>query len=165
MALVEAEKPAAPKGPPLVIQLVMLVAMTAAALGVGWLSGSYLKKSELPAPPPKVDHEKKAEAPHEEKPAPGAPVLVNLAPITTNLAAPADVWVRTDLAVMFDTPQPVQVQEAIQQDLLAYLRTVKMHQVEGASGYLHLKADMQERAAIRSGGHAKDVLIRTLLFE
>ena len=165
MALTEAEQPAAPKGPSLVIQLVMLVAMTAAALGVGWLSGSYLKKSELPAPPPKVDHEKKAEAPHEEKPAPGAPVLVNLAPITTNLAAPADVWVRMEASVVFDAPQPDAMKEAIHQDILAFLRTVKMHQVEGASGYQHLKADLRERAAIRSGGHAKDVLIRTLLFE
>ena len=28
-----------------------------------------------------------------------------------------------------------------------------------------LRTDLQERAAIRSDGHAKDVLIRTLLFE
>jgi len=55
--------------------------------------------------------------------------------------------------------------ETIHQDLLAFLRTLKMYQVEGASGYQHLKADLQERAAIRSDGHAKDVLIRTLLFE
>jgi flagellar FliL protein len=40
-----------------------------------------------------------------------------------------------------------------------------MHQVEGASGFLHLKADLQERAAMRGDGHVKDVLIRTLLYE
>ena len=45
------------------------------------------------------------------------------------------------------------------------MRTVKLHQIEGASGFQHLKADLEERAAIRSDGHVKQVLIRTLLFE
>ena len=40
-----------------------------------------------------------------------------------------------------------------------------MHQIEGASGYQHLKADLDERARIRSDGHVKQVLVRTLLFE
>ena len=55
--------------------------------------------------------------------------------------------------------------ENIHQDLLAFRRTVKMHQVEGDSGYQHLRADLQERAAIRSGGKVKEVLVRALLFE
>ena len=55
--------------------------------------------------------------------------------------------------------------EAVHQDLLAFVRTLKMHQIEGASGFQHLKADLEERAAIRSDGHVKNVLIRTLLFE
>ena len=55
--------------------------------------------------------------------------------------------------------------DAIHQDLLAFVRTVKMHQIEGASGFQHLKADLAERASIRSDGHVKAVLIRTLLFE
>ena len=55
--------------------------------------------------------------------------------------------------------------EQIQQDLLAYVRTLKLHQIEGASGYQHLKADLEERAALRSGGHVKQVLVRTMLLE
>jgi flagellar FliL protein len=165
MALAETDQPAAPKGPSLVVQLAMLAAMTAAALGAGWFAGATLKRSEAPPQPPKLSHDKKAEAKPEEKPAEGGPVLAELPPITTNLAAPADVWVRMEATVVFDAPQPAEVQEAIHQDILAFLRTVKMHQVEGASGYQHLKADLQERAAIRSGGHARDILIRTLIFE
>ncbi|QDC00541.1 MULTISPECIES: flagellar basal body-associated FliL family protein [Phyllobacteriaceae] len=164
--MANAEQIEAPKGPSLIVQLAMLAAMTVAALGVGWMSGSYLKSSEAPPKPARLDHSAKTEeAPAEEKPVAGAPVLVQLPQITTNLAAPADVWVRMDLSVVYDAPQPPQMTEAIHQDLLAYLRTLKMYQVEGASGYQHLKADLQERAAIRSDGHAKDVLIRTLLFE
>lgn len=164
--MANAEQIEAPKGPSFIVQIAMLAAMTVAALGVGWMSGSYLKSSEAPPKPAKLDHSSKPEeAGKEEKPVAGAPVLVPLPQITTNLAAPADVWVRMDLSVVYDAPQPPQMTEAIHQDLLAYLRTLKMYQVEGASGYQHLKADLQERAAIRSDGHAKDVLIRTLLFE
>lgn len=155
----------APKGPSFVIQIAMLAAMTVAALGVGWMSGSYLKSSEAPPKPAKLDHSQKAEEKKAEKPAAAGPVLTDLAPITTNLAAPEDVWVRMELSIVYDAPQPVETTEAIHQDLLAFLRTLKMYQVEGASGYQHLKADLQERAAIRSNGHAKDVLIKTLLFE
>ena len=163
--MANAEQIETPKGPSFVIQIAMLAVMTAAALGVGWMSGAYLKSSEAPPKPAKLDHSQKAEEKKPAKPHGAGPVLVDLASITTNLAAPEDVWVRMEVSVVYDEPQPDATAEAIHQDLLAYLRTLKMYQVEGASGYQHLKADLQERAAIRSDGHAKDVLIRTLLFE
>ena len=166
---------AAPKGPSFIVQIAMLLAMTVAALGVGWVSGSYLKSSQEPpsaatAAPAKAEGkpEAKAEgeaAKHAEQGAGSGMIVAQLPPITTNLAAPATVWVRMDASVVLDAPQPDETIQAIHQDLLAYLRTLKMHQIEGPSGYQHLRADLQERAAMRSAGHAKDVLIRTLLFE
>lgn len=165
MATVE-QTPAPKGGPSFVVQIAMLLAVTGAALGVGWLSGAYLKSSEAPprTPPAPENHGPVAA---EAQPAlPGAgPTLVALAPITTNLAAPESVWVRMDASLVLDEPQPPELVQAVHQDLLALLRTTKLHQVEGASGYQHLKADLQERAAIRSDGHVKDILIRTLLFE
>mgnify|MGYP000882981905 FL=1 len=94
------------------------------------------------------------------------PLVVPLPPITTNLAAPSDTWARMELSVELDAPSkdPTLI-DTIHQDLLAFMRTVKLHQIEGASGFQHLKADLTERAAIRSEGHVKAVLIRTLLFE
>lgn len=156
------------KGPSVVIQIAMLLLMTVAAIGMGWLSGGYLKGAGGPATVPAAENNHGKDATSETSPAHGADAgstLVNLASITTNLASPADVWIRLDASVMFDTPQPAEVSEQIHQDLLALIRTLKMHQIEGASGYQHLKADLEERAAIRSGGHAKQVLIRTLLLE
>ena len=89
-----------------------------------------------------------------------------LPPITTNLAAPSDIWLRLELNVVLDEPpDDPGLADTIHQDLLAFVRTVKMHQIEGASGFQHLKADLAERASIRSDGHVKAVLIRTLLFE
>lgn len=164
MANVEEIQPG--KGPSLVIQVAMLMAVTAAAIGMGWLSGDYLKAAQGPDLVPAANV---SEAAHTEDAAAHGPAngltLVPLAPITTNMASPADMWIRLEVSVVYDVPQPPALAEQIHQDLLAMVRTLKLHQIEGASGYQHLKADLEERAAIRSGGHAKQILIRTLLLE
>jgi flagellar FliL protein len=154
-----------PKGPSLLVQMAVLLGMTAAAIVLGWASGIYLNGSGEPAEP--IAHETAA---HGDVAAAGAGaeaarIVIPLASITTNLAAPEQVWIRLEASVVLDEPQPPELIETIHQDLLAYLRTVKLHQVEGASGFQHLKADLEERAKIRSDGHVKQFLIRTLLFE
>ncbi|WP_315925466.1 flagellar basal body-associated FliL family protein [Mesorhizobium sp. SP-1A] len=153
------------KGPSIVVQIGLLAGMTVAALGVGWLAGSYLKNSLVPPPPPKMKHDAPQPDAASSAEAGAGTTLVELPAITTNLAAPTETWVRMDASVVYDAPQPAETTQAIHQDILAFLRTLRMHQVEGASGFQHLKADLKERAAIRSDGHARDVLIRTLLFE
>lgn len=162
--MANAEQIAPPKGPSIIVQMAMLLAMTGAALGVGWFAGTYLKNSETPAPPAKEGHQK-APGKEAKKEGGAGPTLVDLEPMTTNLAAPAEVWARLQVSLLFDAPPPPGMADDVHQDLLAFMRTVKMHQVEGASGYQHLRADLQERAAIRSGGKVKEVLVRTLLFE
>lgn len=176
MAITDQTLPA-PKGPSLVIQIGVLLVMTAAAVGLGWGAGMYLNKetkAASAAAPDAATHEAPAgHAPaggeHGEKPAEGEQsvnaLLVQLAPITTNLSAPSQVWIRLEASLVLDSPQPPEMAETVHQDLLAYLRTLKLHQIEGASGYQHLKADMEERARIRSDGHITQVLIRTLLLE
>ena len=167
MANVEQVQPS--KGPSLVIQIAMLMAVTAAAIGMGWMSGGYLKAAQGPDVVPAASATKHTEGGKAEggnaHGAAGGLTLVALAPITTNLASPADMWIRLEVSVVYDAPQPPALAEQIQQDLMAFVRTLKMHQIEGASGYQHLKADLEERAAIRGGGHVKQVLIRTLLLE
>jgi flagellar FliL protein len=173
----------AKSGPSIVIQIAILLIMTGAAIGIGWLSGSYLNgtvprdpaAADAATKPAKVEgHDGEAKADghgeakgeHGEAEAAGNPLMLDLPPIMTNIAAPSDVWLRVELSVVFDEPpKDPGLADAIHQDLLAFVRTVKMHQIEGASGFQHLKADLGERASIRSGGHAKSILIRTLLFE
>ena len=164
MANVEQAQPK--KGPSLVIQLAMLLVMTGAAVGMGWVSGGYLKQGEKPAPVPAApENAGTAQKPAEAGKLTTGPTLVQLQPITTNLASPSEVWIRLEASLLYDTPQPPEMTEQIHQDLMAYVRTLKLHQIEGASGYQHLKADLDERAALRSGGHAKQVLVRTMLLE
>ncbi|MCB1452258.1 MAG: flagellar basal body-associated FliL family protein [Rhizobiaceae bacterium] len=165
MAKADAEK-APKKGPSIVIQLAMLLLLTGAAAGTGWLTGSILT-GEKPA----VGTGKQIGEEEGYDTLPGSDMVAEalhvfrLEPISTNLADPVDIWARMELALVFtDVPDPL-VAEAIHQDFLAYLRTVKARQIQGASGFQHMKTDLEERARIRSDGRVDKVLVRTLLFE
>jgi flagellar FliL protein len=171
-----ADGPLAKSGPSLVVQLGALVAMTIAAAGMGWVSGGFLtgdkpgSEAAAHAPAAAAAHGAKSEGGHGEsgghgEAAPHSDTLIPLAAVTTNIASPSDVWVRMEVSIVLDEPQGPELPGIIQQDLLSYIRTVKMHEIEGASGFRHLRENLEERAAIRSDGHVKQVLIRTLLFE
>ncbi len=163
-------------GPSLITQIGALLGVTALAVGVGWFAGNYLngesagaagEKAAAAAPekvmPAHREAEEKRQEGHGAEPA--SPTVIQLAGITTNLAAPSDVWIRMEASIVLDEPQDAGLSERVHQDFLAFVRTLKLHQIEGASGFQHFKADLEERAAIRSNGHVKQVLIRTLLFE
>ncbi len=174
MAVTEVTAPAA-KGPSLIVQAAVLLVLTAAAVGGGWFAGGYLGNEAgqepgkaAPAPAAAGHGAPAGEGGEEAKPgdeAPANPLLVPLEVMTTNLAAPSKVWARLELSLLLDEPLSQDVVETIHQDLFAYVRTLKLHQIEGASGFQHLKADLEERARIRSDGHVKQILVRTLLFE
>jgi flagellar FliL protein len=175
VAIVEKQDGAPSKGPSLVVQIAVLLVLSLAAAGAGYFSGGMLK-GETAADPaaaaPAAGHGAKPEGEHGkagEVDDPAAADLargvLNLPAITTNLAAPSDTWMRVELAAVFEGEVDVTIADTVHQDILAYLRTVKLHQVEGASGFLHLKDDIRERARIRGEGKVKDILIRTIVFE
>jgi flagellar protein FliL len=94
--------------------------------------------------------------------------IVDLPPIVTNLGAPADTWVRFEGSIIFDPktlPHPEAVAGQIGDDLLAYLRTVSLHQLEGPIGLENIRQDLSERAATRSGGKVRGLVIRTLVVQ
>lgn len=152
------------KGPSLVVQLAVLLVLTLLAVGGGWFTGGMLNGGQPKAEEahaPAEGHE--AEGGHGE--APKDMRVYPLAPITTNLADPTELWVRMEVALVFaESPDP-ETAERVHQDILAYLRTVKARQIDGPSGFQHLKTDLDERAQLRTDGKVKQVLIRTLLFE
>jgi flagellar FliL protein len=116
-----------------------------------------------------------AAAPSSDKPAdaparapPQDSTVVDLPPIVTNLGAPPDTWVRLEGSIIFDTktlPHPEAVAEQIGDDVLAYLRTVSLHQLEGPIGLENIRQDLNERAATRSGGKVRGFVIRTLVVQ
>lgn len=153
------------KGPSLVIQLALLAGLTVAATGVGWLAGGRLAPPvDKPHVTTAAEHDDEAEEEgHGEDVATTNVVLLD--PMTVNLSAPSSVWARLEVSLVFDGPADPVMAETVHQDLLGYLRTVKLEQLKSASGFLHFKSDLQERADIRSAGKVDRVLIKTLLFE
>ena len=144
------------------VQIALLLGLSVAAAGTGWMAGQMLKGDTATAA---ALQESDGKSDGEGAAAALATNLLTLQPITTNLASPSTTWARMEVALVFDGPPDGSVGEAVHQDFLAYLRTVRLQQVEGASGFQHLKSDLEERAGIRSGGKVKSVLINTLLFE
>jgi flagellar FliL protein len=169
------QDPPAKKGPSLIVQLAVLMAMTGVAVGGGWFAGGYMRGEQVGETAAPVAHAA-ASGGHGAAPAgshgeaveaaEGHPTIIPLAPITTNLTQPSSTWVRMELSLVFDkAPGNPELADIIHQDLLTYVRTLKLHQIEGASGFLHLRADLEERAQMRSDGAVKRILIRTLLLE
>jgi flagellar protein FliL len=118
-----------------------------------------------PAPPvlDKPMQESTASAPPAQ-----ASTIVDLPPIVTNLGAPQDTWIRLEGSIIFDPktlPHPEAVAGQIGDDVLAYLRTVSLHQLEGPIGLENIRQDLNERAATRSGGKVHAFVIRTLVVQ
>ncbi|WP_454288177.1 flagellar basal body-associated FliL family protein [Rhizobium arsenicireducens] len=91
--------------------------------------------------------------------------IVQLEPITTNLAYPTENWIRLEVALLFNGAPDVKIAEDIHQDILAYLRTVSLQQIEGPRGFQYLKDDIQERVDLRSEGRVSKVMFRTFVIE
>lgn len=172
-AAAQSEAPAPKKGS-LVLQIGLLVALSIGAVGTGWLAGNMIggaPQAEGEHGAAAGGHGAKGDKPQTYDEIDGSNFaepslnIFRLEDITTNLAGPDSVWVRAQLALVFREKADAALAEMVHQDFLAYLRTVKLQQVEGPSGLIHLKSDLLERANLRSGGKVKDVLIRTLLFE
>jgi flagellar protein FliL len=94
--------------------------------------------------------------------------IIDLPPIVTNLGAPPDTWIRLEGSIIFDPKSlshPEAVAGQIGDDVLAYLRTVSLHQLEGPVGLENIRQDLSERAATRSGGKVRGFVIRTLVVQ
>ena len=105
------DAPPPKSGPSLVVQLGVLVVMTLAALGMGWVSGGFPDRRQDPKPrqpamrPAAGGHgDGKGEGGHGEE-APPSETIIPLAAVTTNIASPSDVWVRMEVSIVLDEPQ------------------------------------------------------------
>lgn len=98
----------------------------------------------------------------------GDTVVKPLDAVVTNLASPANVWVRLEASMVFkngalDNPEVTGAE--LRQDMLAYLRTVNIAQLEGPSALQHLLEDLDERAAVRTNGRVSELVIQTLVLQ
>jgi flagellar FliL protein len=160
------------KKPTLILTIAAIAVLTLLAGGGGWLVGNML------APPPAepaeeakagtegghggAEGETAEVVPHISTEANG---VVLLDPITSNLAYPSDNRIRLEVALMFKGVPDVTLAEEIHQDILAYMRTVSLQQVQGPRGFQYLREDLQERVDLRSEGRVTNVMFRTFVIE
>lgn len=172
------------KGPSLVMFLATCAVITLIAGGAGFgISATMLKPATMTggsSTERKVENAPAAghgaAATHGTAPAHGAAaetpekpehkiVVTDIPPITTNLFDPPDTWIRMELSLVFEESADQELAETIGQDILAYVHTMKLYNLRGGSGYQHFIEDLQERAAIRSEGRVKRVLVRSFILE
>lgn len=109
-----------------------------------------------------------AERPADQLRYQGPAYLKEIPPAVTNLADPSDVWIRVESSIVFDdsdiSTDDVLAAE-ITEDFVAYLRTVKLSQIDSPSGMNHLRDDLADRAVIRSEGRVREIVIRTMVVQ
>jgi flagellar FliL protein len=94
--------------------------------------------------------------------------LRKIAPVVTNLASPAGAWIRLEGSIITDHLNDEEagiLVSRIGEDIVSYLRSVSPAQIEGARGLQYLREDLNERAAIRSGGKVRELIIETLVVQ
>jgi flagellar FliL protein len=152
----------------MMMTIAAVAGVTIIAAAGGWFLGSML----APAVEQPKHEAKKAEGDGEKKEDEGLPTIsteengvVQLEAITTNLAFPSDSWVRLEVALLFKDKPDVKLAETIHQDIMVYLRTVTLQQIEGPRGFQYLKEDLEERADLISEGKISKILFRTFVIE
>ena len=94
--------------------------------------------------------------------------MSELPPIVTNLAVPEGVRVRIQVALVYgrkDVENPALLMGQVSDDLVAFLKTLTLTQIEGASGLQNLREDLNERAGVRSQGKVRELVIETLVVQ
>ncbi|TPW26893.1 flagellar basal body-associated FliL family protein [Pararhizobium mangrovi] len=156
----------------LVVTLAAVGGLSLLAVAGGFVLGGMLAPEDATAKTaPAAAHGEKAEG-HGKEEAEGDQALseanahlVALDPMTTNLAYPADTWVRLAVSLVFKGEPDTAEAEAIHNDLMAYMRTVSLQQISGPRGFENLRNALGERAKLRSKGKVDDVLVRTFVIQ
>ncbi|WP_132255157.1 flagellar basal body-associated FliL family protein [Methylobacterium segetis] len=143
-----------------------LALVTLVAVGTGGALGVYLLSSVEKS----VDAKKRDEADKAVKVLTytGDLALRSVGSVVTNLAESGDSWVRLESSVVFragSLPNPDVTLAEIRADVTAYLRTVSMAQIEGASGLQHLREDLNERVALRTKGAVRELIVEAVVVQ
>ena len=95
-------------------------------------------------------------------------VVKELPPIVTNLAQPEGMKIRLQASILYNKKEvetPTLMSAQITDDLVGYLKTLSIAQLQGGSGLQSLREDLNERVAIRSEGHVRELIIETLVVQ
>ncbi len=147
------------KKPSAIVTVAIVAVLSLVAAGGGWMLGGAVAPQETSAP------QHAAEGGGDEEGEEVATRVVDLEPITTNLGYPSENWVRIEVALLYAEEPDEALSEAIHQDILGYLRTVSLQQIEGPRGFQYLREDLMERVALRGEGKVANLMVRTFVIE
>jgi hypothetical protein len=94
--------------------------------------------------------------------------VVQLPPIITNIEDPPKVWVRLEGNLLFDSKGKVSsavLTAKLAQHVLAYLKTLRLTDLQGAGAIHALSQDLDEIVKTLSDGQVQGVLISGLVLE
>lgn len=118
----------------------------------------------------RVEEKFKAVPQKAETPSPyiGDIAIKRLSPVVTNLMGSESDWIRLEASIVYksehDLNADVMAAQA-RQDVLGYLRTVSLAQIQGPSGLLHVREDLNERVKLRSRGQIQELVLETLVVQ
>ena len=145
------------------ISVLAILIITLLGAGAGGFFGWQVPALTKTGP----DKPKAAPGELEQKPPP--PSLVQaLPPITTNLAHPSTTWIRIESSVVISAdmgPEANVIAARMSEDIIGYLRTLSLDQIEGPSGFQHLREDLNDRVRVRSEGKVLELIIQSLILE
>ncbi len=145
------------------LPIVPILVVTLLAAGAGGCFGMQVPGFLAPGP----GQEHKSEPSKAE--ATGVKFNIrDLAPITTNLASPANTWIRLETAALVKEDLGENggaLMAQLAEDVVAYLRTVPLEQIEGPSGFQNLREDLNDRVRVRSEGKITELIIQALVIE
>lgn len=149
----------------------LLVTLIAAGggLGLGTLMPTLLAPPEPGAEPPaEVELNAEPGKPDDQLPEGVDLVVKPLTPIIANLASPRGTWIRMEISLIIEkeTEKEADALAALSaESVLALLRTVNLSQIEGPSGFLHLREDIDDLLAVSSDGKIRDTAILSMVVE
>ena len=155
-------------GTSLIVGLVV-VTLVAAGGGVGLSMMSPGSEQNTHASDKSSDKAEKIKAAgdHEDEAEKGT-ILVPMKPIITNIGKEAETLIRIESMLVMKAEHSDKfdyIIEKITEDILVYLKSISLSDIQGAFGLVNLMEDLNVRAALRSEGHVTEVLIQSLVVE
>ena len=154
---------------PLILATLLSI-LGGAAHGFFIFQNQKVQKSGLnpPAAPTKDVSAPQSGATRPPDKLPSKIITREMQPLITNLLMPADMWIRLESTIVFDQADienPDVILAEVSGDLLAYLRSLTIREVQGTEGLMFLRQELKERVGIRTKGRVKDIIIQALVVQ
>lgn len=166
------EKAPPAKGGGLMSTILAMLIITGLGVGAGGLFGiqaaNKIGPNAKPAATVHAAHDSHGSKEHgndPKDPKKQGPRLITLPNMVTNLAFPEKVWIRIEASAVIEGDNADRLGAQVAEDIVAYLRTVTLEQIQGGSGYQYLREDLNERVRVRGQGKVRDFVLQSFIVE